>query len=56
MSYCDQLTGGSANIAATFGKGFAYGIEPDIPERMRNFVGALAMTNPSCVATVYKRW
>jgi microbial collagenase len=37
----------------TFGKDFAYGIEPDrIPERMRNFVGALALTNPSCIATV----
>lgn len=54
MSYCHQLPGGtSGNQSMTFGKDFAYGIEPDrIPERMRNFVGALALTNPSCIATV----
>lgn len=54
MSYCHQLPGGTpGNQSMTFGKGFAYGIEPDrVPERMRNFVGALALTKPSCIATV----
>ena len=54
MSYCHQLPGGtSGNQSMTFGKGFAYGVEPErVPERMRNFVGALALTSPSCIATV----
>ena len=54
MSYCHLLPGGtSGNQSMTFGKGFAYGVEPErVPERMRNFVGALALSNPSCVATV----
>lgn len=54
MSYCHLLPGGtSGNQSMTFGKDFSYGIEPDrIPERMRNFVGALALTNPACIATV----
>ena len=54
MSYCHLLPGGtSGNQSMTFGKDFRYGIEPDrIPERMRNFVGALALTNTACIATV----
>ena len=54
MSYCHLLPGdATGNVSMTFGKDFAYGIEADrIPERMRNFVGALALTDASCIATV----
>ena len=54
MSYCHRLPGGtSGNQSMTFGKGFAYGVEPErVPERMRNFVGALALSTPSCITTV----
>ena len=54
MSYCHQLPGGTTgNQSMTFGKDFAYGVQPDrIPERMRNFVGAIALTNTSCIGTV----
>jgi len=54
MSYCHLLLGdATGNVSMTFGKDFAYGIEADrIPERMRNFVGALALTDASCIATV----
>ena len=54
MSYCHLLPGDTTgNVSMTFGKDFAYGIEADrIPERMRNFVGSLALTDASCIATV----
>ena len=53
MSYCHLRTGGLANIALSFGRGFAYGVLPDrVPDRMRAHVESRYALVPACLARI----
>ncbi len=53
MSYCHLLSGGTSNIAPSFGLNHPHGVEPDrVPTRMRDHVVSRSSSNPTCLPEV----
>lgn len=50
MSYCHLVSGGSQNLAMTFGSNHPYGVEAyRVPQQMRHLVEAAAASYPQCL-------